>query len=482
MTVREFNGTSDELVTSIGAASDMTYGTAAMLLKFSTLSGFREFCMIHSASNTYVANPIGLSDFSAWQVDYNNGGADFATSAPIPGTGIWILVIARKPAGSSTPRLSMYNYSTGAWTHGDGSGAVGDGTAPGTDAFIRFSYLGSSLFFGGRVAARALWSNSLPWAATSAGDTAIETSGLNFSAYNWKQNSPTLFHLFNQSDTSTPVSDLSTAGTATQTSISGTTVITGDDPPGFSFSLTQPQPLLAWNFDEASGAVLDLSGNGRTWTPGAGNGNSARTSSGGGHTSLGMTQSIADIATGPSLTGLTTDKRTVMAWVKQTSTITGWLLEFHVSSIDSGSWGILFLSGQVHIQARNSSGFVRASGATPSANVWHHIAGTYDGTNVRLYIDGTLTATVALTAPMRTDANTFRVMDQASSLTVWDDARLFDTALSQSEIQTQMNTPVTGAPPSGPNIYFFSGAQATAVYEMTAGGVLVQRNNLITIK
>lgn len=476
MTVREFNGTSDELVTSIGAASDMTYGTAAMIMKFSTLSGFREFCMIHNVSNAFVANPIGLTDFAAFEVNYGTS-SDFAINNPIPGTDIWLLVVARKATGSSTPRLSMYNYNTGAWTHGNGSSAIADGSAPGTDAFIRFSYLGSSLFFGGRVAARALWSNSLPWAANSTGDTAIEVSGLNFSAYNWKQKNPTLFQLFNQADTSTPVADLSTAGTANEISISGTTVVSGDDPPGFSFSLSPAPRLYEWAFDEASGNVLDHSGNGRIWTPGAGNGNSARTSSGGGHTDKGMTQSIADIAVGPSLTGLMTAKRTVMAWVKQTTTITGWLMEFHVTSIDSGSWGILFLSGQVHIQARNSSGFVRASGATPSANVWHHIAGTYDGTNVRLYIDGVLTATTALTAPLRADANTFRVMDQASSITVFDDARAFDTALSEAEIQSWMAQSAP-TPAAGTKIYFHTGTQASAVYEMV-GGVLTQRNSFI---
>jgi hypothetical protein len=235
--------------------------------------------------------------------------------------------------------------------------------------------------------------------------------------------------------------------------------------------------LYEWSFDEASGDVLDSSGNGRIWTPGAGNGNSARTASGGGHTDKGVTQSIADVTTGPSLTGLTTNNRTVMAWVKQTTTVTAWVLEFYVSSIDSGSWGILFLSGQVHIQARNSSGFVRASGPTPTANVWHHLAGTYDGTNVRLYIDGTLTATVAMTPPLRTDANIFRVLDQSGSATVIDDARAFDTALSEAEIQTWMNTPAPSST-GGTKVYFHTGAQASAVYEMV-GGVLTQRNSFI---
>lgn len=475
MTVREFNGTSDELVTNIGSASSMTYGTAAMILKFSTLSGFREFCMIHNVSNAFVANPIGLTNFGAWQVDYNAGGSDFSVNAPIPGTGIWLLAVVRKDTGSSVPRMSMYNYNSGLWTHGNANTTSGDGSAPGAGAFIRFSYLGSSLYFGGRVAARALWANSLPWAATTGGDTAIETSGLKTAAYVWNLTNPTLFQLFNQASTATSVPDLSSAGTGTQASISGTTVISGDDPPGFSFSLTPPQPLAAWNFDEASGGVLDLSGNSRGFSL---TGTSARSASG--HTSKALTQSSAEIQDGPSLTGLQTPNRTIMAWVYQTAAVTGWVLEFHISSISSGGWGILFLSNQYHIQARHdTTSTTRASAAEPSKNAWHHVAGTYDGANVKLYLDGTLAATTALATGIYTGADIFRVFDASGPQTLIDDVRLYDEALDATAISSLMNTPVTGVPSSGTNVYFSNGAQASGVYEMTTGGILVQRNSII---
>ena len=41
MAVREFNGTTDLLACGVGAASGMTYGTGAALVKFSNLTGFR---------------------------------------------------------------------------------------------------------------------------------------------------------------------------------------------------------------------------------------------------------------------------------------------------------------------------------------------------------------------------------------------------------------------------------------------------------
>jgi hypothetical protein len=231
--------------------------------------------------------------------------------------------------------------------------------------------------------------------------------------------------------------------------------------------------LYEWSFDEASGNVLDSSGNSRDF---ALTGNSFRSTGTDAHTNKGLSQSASEIQNGPSLTGLQTSNRTVMCWVKNTLSITGHVLEHYVTSLDSSAWSILFLSGSYHIQARNSSGFARASFARPTDNLWHHVAGTYDGTNVKLYIDAVLKATAALSSPLRTDANTFRVLDNSTSSTWIDDARGFDTALTQTEIQTYMNTPVGGA--AHTKVYFQSGAEASGVYEMTGSG-LVQRNSII---
>lgn len=233
--------------------------------------------------------------------------------------------------------------------------------------------------------------------------------------------------------------------------------------------------LFAWSFDEASGAVLDATGNGRGFTPA---GNTFRSTGTDAHTNKGLSQSVTEIQTGPALTGLQTSNRTIMCWVKNIASITGHVLEQYVTSLDSSAWSILFLSGNYNIQARSSSTLARASFARPTDNAWHHVAGTYDGTNVKLYIDAVLKATTALTGPLRTDANTFRVFDQSTSSTWIDDAKAFDTAMTATEIATEMNTPVGGAA-AHTNVFFSNGSEASGVYEMTTGGILVQRNSFI---
>jgi hypothetical protein len=242
VTVREFNGTSDRLATDVGAASGMTYGTWAAIVQFSDLSTFRGIAYAHDSGGSYKG-AFGTTNFSRFSI--NDGSTDCNFPAFVLGTGVWYLCVVRKATGAGvTPRFSVYNFGTSAWTHGDGNAAINDFVAPGAGGTHQFAYQGGAAsIFAGRVAARAHWSNVLPWTSDAAGDSAIEAAGLHTAAANWAANNPSVFHLFDQASNSDPVLDLSSGGTGDQVSIVGTTVITGDDPPGFVFS-SAPTDLM----------------------------------------------------------------------------------------------------------------------------------------------------------------------------------------------------------------------------------------------
>jgi hypothetical protein len=201
--------------------------------------------------------------------------------------------------------------------------------------------------------------------------------------------------------------------------------------------------LYAYNFDEASGNIIDRSGNSRDVVY---SGSLARTASAAGHTDKGMSQTTTSIdSNGPAIAGLQTANYTVMAWVKRTSNaLDGWICELKASG--SGDRGILFLGGNIQSRARNSGGtVVAATVAQPSAGTWYHAAGSYDGTTLRLFINGTQVATAALTAPLKTTSTGSHLLDALGSDTIIDDVRYYDTALAAGEISTLMATPVTGA-------------------------------------
>jgi hypothetical protein len=80
-------------------------------------------------------------------------------------------------------------------------------------------------------------------------------------------------------------------------------------------------------------------------------------------------------------------------------------------------------------------------------NTWHHLALTYDGANARFYLDGTQVASAAITGNIDYGGSTYpmKLLDNGITDAVpgaMDDLRVFGTALSQSEVQQMMNTPV----------------------------------------
>lgn len=227
--------------------------------------------------------------------------------------------------------------------------------------------------------------------------------------------------------------------------------------------------LAAYSFDEASGNVLDASGNGHDFALGAsgargtGHTGSAATKSGAGFVPL--PTALRDAVNGSA-------NRTIMAWLKGNGA--AWYVRCQHTSIDSGGWGIVTLDGgsTIGIRARNAGGENHSSIAIPAGGAdWYHIAGTYDGTNLRTYINGSLVDTRALTAPLRSDADSLDMMEWTNNATLVDDLRFHDTALDQATISALMSTPVTPAAPEVPGTATGDGGgvgAATGVREVVA--------------
>ncbi|HYM80473.1 MAG TPA: LamG-like jellyroll fold domain-containing protein, partial [Candidatus Limnocylindria bacterium] len=95
-------------------------------------------------------------------------------------------------------------------------------------------------------------------------------------------------------------------------------------------------------------------------------------------------------------------------------------------------------------------------GMTPIAigPAWHHAAATYDGTTWNLYLDGNLEATLAVGQPPQHQSIQHAGLATALNSTgvaagffhgVLDEARVWDAARTQSQIQSTINTQITSA-------------------------------------
>lgn len=231
MAVRELDGVDDEIQCATGGLSGLTYGTLAVLAKRMSTGTVDTIITPHTAAGTGAGLRTEWTEFN--DITLRDSAGALSTVGG-HGTVVWRLLVWRKATGSATPRLSIYDYGTATWTHANGNAAIADGTAPSTTGTIRFG-IGQ---FGGRghyrIAAAAYWSNNVKWATDATGDLAIELAGLHTAYQKWIDATPSASWKFNQASTGTAVAD-STGGGADQSAITGTTVVTGDDPTGFSF-------------------------------------------------------------------------------------------------------------------------------------------------------------------------------------------------------------------------------------------------------
>src|SRR6185369_9909265 len=203
--------------------------------------------------------------------------------------------------------------------------------------------------------------------------------------------------------------------------------------------------VAAFGFDENGGAMAaDSSGNanngsisGATWTP-DGRFGSALAFDG-----------INDIVTvNDSNTLDLTNALTLEAWVYPT-TLSGWR-----TALMKERPGGLAYALYAHDNAPRPAGYVNVGGADRSAagttalplNAWSHLTTTYDGATLRLFVNAVQVGSTAVTGSVAVSANQLSIGGNS----VWgeyfagrlDEIRIYNRALTQSEIQIDMNTRV----------------------------------------
>jgi large repetitive protein len=215
--------------------------------------------------------------------------------------------------------------------------------------------------------------------------------------------------------------------------------------------------IASYSFDAISGnTITDQSGLGHSGT--ASNATWTAIGHSGGAVSFNGTNAWVTVADAPDLS-LTT-AMTVEAWVHPAA-LSGWRTVI-MKERPGGLAYTLYASDNnapPAIYANTGATEVSALGSNLlTLNVWTHLAGTYDGTTVRLYVNGSLISSkplsgnlVSSTSPLRIGGNS--IWGEYFSGLI-DDVRIYNRALSNSEISTDMTTPVSvpGPDTTGPSI------------------------------
>ncbi len=209
---------------------------------------------------------------------------------------------------------------------------------------------------------------------------------------------------------------------------------------------TGPSGLVAaYGFDAGSGtAVADQSGNGNNGT--VANTTWAATGKYGKALQFNGTSSLVTIPDAASLH--LTSGMTLEAWVDPSTVNGNWrdviykgndnyYLEATSSNASKPDGGLI---------AGGSYGDAYGTAALP-ANTWSYLTETYDGATLRLYVNGTQVASTAHTGAISTSTNPLQIGGDSLYGQFFagmiDEVRIYNTALTATQIQADQTTPVT---------------------------------------
>ncbi len=218
----------------------------------------------------------------------------------------------------------------------------------------------------------------------------------------------------------------------------------------FVQSQQRPGLVAAYGFDEGAGtSVKDASGTANNGTT-----NAAWTT---GHTggALSFNGSSSSVTIPDSASLDLSGGMTLEAWVKPATT-SGWRTVLFKEKAGGMVYSLYASqSTGVPVGQVNMGGERNALGAAKlPLGVWSHLAATYDGSVVRLYVNGSPAGTMSVAGSIPASNGPLRIGGNS----VWgewfsgalDDVRVYNRALSQAEVQGDMQTPVGGAPPPPP--------------------------------
>jgi PKD repeat protein len=210
--------------------------------------------------------------------------------------------------------------------------------------------------------------------------------------------------------------------------------------------------IAAYDFDAGSGSsVVDASGNGNTGTI---NGATWATAGYFGRAlSFNGVNAVVTINDSASLD--LTGAMTIEAWVYPTS-FNGDYQSILSKPIDSTFSGISYVlhgasrpSSLPSFATSVSSGNLMGNATLP-LNTWSHLAGTYDGVTARFYINGVQVTSRAESGIINTSSEALRI--GLSWAGIIDEVRIYNRALSATDVQRDMNTSIGGAArPSAPS-------------------------------
>jgi hypothetical protein len=210
-----------------------------------------------------------------------------------------------------------------------------------------------------------------------------------------------------------------------------------------------PSQVLAYNLNEGTGTTTADAWGTHTGTLGSSAGTRPAWTTGYYNGALDFDGSD-DFVTTPDANDLDLDHFTMMAWVRPTALSFTWRPIIFKSGVTREQYALYVSAGnsKPSVWAADPAGGptdevgVNCSSSV-STNTWVHVAGTYDGSNLKIYKDGVLCGTQALTGTIPASTGDLK-LGSAGSLYPErlagkiDAVKIFNGAMTQTQIQAEM--------------------------------------------
>jgi uncharacterized repeat protein (TIGR01451 family) len=211
---------------------------------------------------------------------------------------------------------------------------------------------------------------------------------------------------------------------------------------GPSAQLLADHPSGFWRLSDAAGSTTaaDASGNGLSGAvdPGVSFGQPGATA---GDTAATFSGNAAAVTVAPSAVLELVNAVSVEAWVRPTAASqNGGIFEKTVGGWVNSQYMLMLEAGVAKFRVRTATGaLLPVDGPVLPVNTWTHLVGTFDGTTLRLYVNGALYASAAAQGPIQSGSGVAFIGKLGQNLYPFvgsiDEVAVFNGALSADRVR-----------------------------------------------
>ena len=169
-----------------------------------------------------------------------------------------------------------------------------------------------------------------------------------------------------------------------------------------------------------------------------------------------------------------TNNLSIEAWVKPSFDGVHYIVSKGISDFSSGHYGLLQLNNKIQFTLGGAANVVSTANITPG--VYTHVAATYDGASMKLYINGVLDNSTAYNQSLIPNTDTLQIGRLGNPIAMYnfngeiDELRIWNTAKTATEINNNKNAILPAATAGLVAYYRFSETTGTTTADASSNG------------